>query len=323
MAATLGTNIFEAGTQSGKDGGQGANQRDDARGGDGARAHRPNVSGPELIRRHIRNGDRAGVDGVAAGKLAEEFDRGNHDEPGDDASREKKSGNAGTDDVADAEILGGDVRAEGCAGKPFGLAFRLRGPGLEDVHEDGVYAAESKAPENASGKRTATLACNKDVSTGSTFGEGEVAVLLDDELTTQGNHEQHAEPSAEKRERENPPEGELGAEAEKDERGNREHDAGGERFAGRASGLDDVVLEDCRTSKRAQDADGEYGDGNGCGDGEAGAQADVDAHRAKEQTKQGAQDHSANRKFLEGLLRGDVGAKFSWRGRGTPWTIGH
>ena len=169
---------------------------------------------------------------MAAGKLAEEFDRGNHDEPGDDASREKKSGNAGTDDVADAEIFGGDVGAEGCAGKPFGLGFRLRRPGLENVHEDGVNAAEAEPPEYAPGKRPATFACYEYIGTGSAFGKGEVAVLFDDELAAQRNHEENAEPSAEERERENPPEGELGAEAKKDECGNREHDAGGERFAG-------------------------------------------------------------------------------------------
>ena len=130
-------------------------------------------------------------------------------------------------------------------------------------------------------------------------------MLFDDELAAQRNHEQHAEPSAEERQRKNPPERELRAEAKKDQRGNREHDAGGERFAGGAGGLHDVVFENRRAAKRAQDADGENGDGDRSGDGEPGAQADVDADRAEQQTKQRAEDDRAERKFFE-VLRADT-----------------
>src|SRR5580693_8586884 len=146
-------------------------------------------------------------------------------------------------------------------------------------------------------------------------------MLADDELAAQRNHEEDAEPSAKKGEREDAPEGELRAEAQKDQRGNREHHARGERFTCRAGGLHDVVFEKRRAAERAQDADGEYGDRDRCGDSQPGAQADVNADRSKEQSKERAEDNSADREFLGTLLSGDVGAEFSWRSRGTPWTI--
>src|SRR5580692_354636 len=148
-------------------------------------------------------------------------------------------------------------------------------------------------------------------------------MLADDELAAQRNHEEDAEPSAKQRERENAPEGELRAEAQKDQRGNREHDACSKRFAGGAGGLHDIVFENRRAAEGAQDADREDRDGDGRRDGQASAQADIDADSAEEQSEQRAEDDGANREFLGTLLRGDVGPEFSWRSRGTPWTIGH
>src|SRR6266481_504805 len=59
-----------------------------------------------------------------------------------------------------------------------------------------------------------------------------------------------------KGERENPPKGEFRTEAEKDQGGDGEHDACGERFAGRAGGLDDVILEDGGAAEGAKNTDG-------------------------------------------------------------------
>ena len=110
---------------------------------------------------------------------------------------------------------------------------------------------------------------------------------------------------------------------EKDERGDGEHDAGGQRFACGAGGLHDVIFEDGGAAEGAQDADGEHGDGDGGGDGETGAQADVDGDRAEEESEERAEDNGANGEFGEGLVGGDVGAEFAGRRGGTPGTIAH
>jgi len=201
--------------------------------------------------------------------------------------------------------------------------FGLGGPGLEGIHEEGVGAAEAKSPENATGEGAAAFAGDENVCAGGAFGEREVAVLFDDELAAKRNHEEDAEPSAEKREREDAPEGEFGAEAEKDERGNGEHDAGGERFARGAGGLDDVVFENGGTAEGAENADGQNRDGNGGGDGKTGAEADVHGDSSKQESEERAEDDGANGEFGERFFGGDVSAKFARRGRGTPGTISH
>ena len=105
-------------------------------------------------------------------------------------------------------------------------------------------------------------------------------MLLDDELAAQGNHEEHAEPSADEGEHEDARVFKI--EAEKDQRGQREDDAGGDGLAGVAGGLDDVVFKDRSAAKGAQNADGEHRDGNGGGDGEAGAKSHIDRDCAKD-----------------------------------------
>src|SRR5580692_10462565 len=61
-------------------------ERDDAGSRYGTRAHRTDIGPPELIRGHVGNGNCAGVDGHVAGELAEEFDSGHHQKPGNDAA---------------------------------------------------------------------------------------------------------------------------------------------------------------------------------------------------------------------------------------------
>ncbi len=122
-----------------------------------------------------------------------------------------------------------------------------------------------------------------------------------------GNHEEHAQPSADQGEHEDA--GVLEIEAEKDERGQGEDDAGGDGLAGIAGGLDDVVLEDGGAAEDAQDADGEHRDGNGGGDRESGAQAHVDRDRAEDDAEDRAQQHGAEGEFRTGIAVRDKGPK--------------
>src|SRR6202035_2148722 len=96
-----------------------------------------------------------------------------------------------------AEIFGSDGHAEGCAGEPSGTIFRLRSPGLHGVHQKSVGAAEAESPEDASGERAAAFTGDENVRACSAFGKNQVAMLFDDELAAQRNHEEDAEPSAE------------------------------------------------------------------------------------------------------------------------------
>ena len=102
---------------------------------------------------------------------------------------------------------------------------------MNGVHQERVDAAETESPEHATSEGPATFARDQDISARCAFGKRQVPVFLDDELTPQRNHEEHAEPSTEQSQWEDPPKREFGAEAEKDQRWNCEHDTGGERFA--------------------------------------------------------------------------------------------
>ena len=121
-------------------------------------------------------------------------------------------------------------------------------------------------------------------------------MLLHDELAAQRNHEEHAEPAADQREKEDARVFEI--EAEKDQRRQSEDDAGSDGLAGVARGLDDVVFKDRSAAKRAQHADGEHRDRNRCRDGEPGAQPDIDRDRAEKNPEERAQQQRA-----EGQLR--------------------
>ena len=267
---TFRANVFQAGAQSGNDGGQGAQQRDQAGGSDSTRTHGANVAAPNIVGSHLRNGNCGWIDRRIASHLPVKLDSGHHHQPGNDAAGEENAGDPRADDVADPEIFRSDIHAKACTGEPAWAPFGLFRPREDGFHQEGVDAAEAESPEDASGKGAATLARYEHVGAGRAFGKRQVAVFFHDKLAAQRNHEEYAEPSAEKRKRKNTPEGEFGAEAEKDQRGNGEHHTGGERFSRGAGGLHDVVFEDSRAAERAQDADGENGDGNRGGDGEAG-----------------------------------------------------
>ena len=75
----------------------------------------------------------------------------------------------------------------------------------------------------------------------------EHAVLLDDERAPQRDHHQDAEQAAEHRDEHDARDLEI--EAEDHDRRHRHADAEGDRLAGRARRLDDVVLEDRRVAQ--------------------------------------------------------------------------
>ena len=88
---------------------------------------------------------------------------------------------------------------EGLDGAPEWPALRALLPDLRGGHQERVDAAQPQTPEYAARKRSALLARDEHVGARGTFGIEKVAVLLDDELAAERNHEQHADPSADER----------------------------------------------------------------------------------------------------------------------------
>src|SRR5580704_9084321 len=107
FAGAFGADIFQPGAQGGNDRGQGAQQGDQPRRSDGARAHGANVGAPDLVGRHFRDRNRGWIDRRVAGKLPVKTNGWHDDQPGDDTSRKEEAGDARTNDVADAEIFRG------------------------------------------------------------------------------------------------------------------------------------------------------------------------------------------------------------------------
>ena len=148
----------------GEDGGQGAAERDEPGGGDGARTHGPDVGLPQIGRAHA--GDGAGARVERARKVrAEEVDGGHQDQPGEGSAGEQDGGDADADDVADAKVLRRDVGADGCALQQMlraeiRLVVRCGREEAEEVFvlQQGVQATEAEAEEAAGGKGAATLA---------------------------------------------------------------------------------------------------------------------------------------------------------------------
>ena len=117
------------------------------------------------------------------------------------------------------------------------------------IHQHRIEAAEPESPEDAAGERAAAISRHEHVRAGGAFGIEQVAVLLDDELAAQRNHEEHAEPSADQRQEKYAPV--FQREAEKNQRGQREDHAAGDRFAGRAGRLHDIIFEDADLAEGA------------------------------------------------------------------------
>src|SRR5262249_21271449 len=117
------------------------------------------------------------------------------------------------------------------------------------VLEKRVDASEPKAEEDTACKGTPMLAGEQHVRTGRAFRISKGAVLLHDKLTPQRNHEEHPQPTANEREKEEARV--LKIEAEKDQGRKREDDARRNRLAGIACGLDDVVFKNRGAAQRS------------------------------------------------------------------------
>src|SRR5207244_636844 len=118
-------------------------------------------------------------------------------------------GHADADDVADAEVFGGAVGADGGAFEQVlraqvEVAVGSGGPEGEEVFilEEGVDAAEAEAEEDARGETAAAFAGDEDVGARSAFGVDEGVVLFNNELSAERDHEENAEPAPEERKRE-------------------------------------------------------------------------------------------------------------------------
>src|ERR1700722_5395050 len=196
-------------------------------------------------------------------------------------------------------------------------------PHSHGLHCKGVNPAQAEPQKHAAGERAAAFAGDEYVGTGSAFGKSEIAVLLDDELAAQRNHEEDSEPAAHQGKKEDAPVFGVQREAEEDQRRDGENSSGGDRFAGRAGGLDDIVFENGGAAEGAQDADGKDRDGNRSRDGETGAEADVNRNGAEENTEQRTKDYGAKAELSDSFFGSDVRLKFSRRCRGTPLPIRH
>ena len=314
-AGLLRADVLHAASQRVDDRRHRLHQRDQAGHGDGAGAHRADVAFPHLPRRHVANRNGAGIERVGE-PFAEELDRRHQHQPREHAAGEDRAGDPRTDDVADAEILAGDLGAEGRAGQPRRLVERPLLPHLRGGHQERVGAAQAEAPEHAAGERPALFARHQHVGAGGPFRIQQVAVLLHDQLPAQRNHEQHADPAADQRQHEDARV--LEGKAHEDQRRQREDRAGGDRFTRRPRRLDDVVLEDGRLAERAQQADAEDGDGDRRRNGQAGAQADVDRDRAEDDPEDRAEEHGLERELRHVRRLGNVRPKLAQGRRRIP-----
>ncbi len=296
--------LLEPGGERGPDRGHRLGQRDHARRGHGPRAHRPDITRPQLVGVHQRNGNRAGIERLIRRQRTEKANRRHQHQPGENAARKQNAGDARADDIAHAEILRRDVGAKRCAGEPFGIVRGRIAPNADRIHQHRIQSAQAQPPENAAGEGAAAIARHQNVGARRAFGIEQVAVLFDDELAAQRNHEKHAQPSADQRQEEDAPV--LQRKSQEDQRGQSEDHSAGNRFAGRAGGLHDVVFEDADLAEGAQDADGEHGDGNRGRDGESGAQTDVHGDRAEEKARDDAGQDGPQGEFGNAFFRIDV-----------------
>ena len=249
-------------------------------------------------------------------KRAEETNGRHQHQPRKNASGKENAGDARADDVADSEIFGRDIGAERRSGQPLGVVHRRIPPGADRIHQHGVQAAEPQSPKNAAGERASAITRHKHVSASRAFRVEQIAVLFDDELAAQRNHEEHAQPSADQRQKKYAPV--FQRKPQKNQRRQGENDAAGDRFTGGAGRLHDIVFKDGDFAEGAQDADRKHRDGNGCRYCKSCAQPHIDGDCAEKKAGNNAGQDGAQGEFGNTCFRIDVGLKFFRRCRRAP-----
>ena len=166
----------------------------------------------------------------------EDRDQRNQREPREHAARGELAGDAGPDDVAEAQVLRRDVagerRVRDLAVLPGAEPGRRLAPEPQDAVEELVEHRDADALEDHAGEVAALLAGDQDVRAGHALGVLEVAVLLDDEGAAQRNHEEDAERAAHGRQHEDRDVLEVVlAVGQEEQRRHREDDAGRDRLA--------------------------------------------------------------------------------------------
>ena len=190
-------------------------------------------------------------DRAAAKPFAEEADEGHEHERLQNAAGHHDAGDLRADDVAHAQQ--GGVRLQGRRGalepiqRPAGHFFPQPQAGVEKLIDE----RHPESDENGLGGRAARLADNQHVGAGGAFGVNQLAVLFDDERPAKRDHHQNAQQPAQHRNDQHPRDFHI--ESENHHGGHGHADAEGDRLAGRAGGLDDVVLQNARLAN-AEDA---------------------------------------------------------------------
>ncbi len=235
--------------------------------------------------------------------LSEDRQERQQHEPRQHASREHRARNRRTDDVTDAEVLGGDVDIQ-CRVRELASRRRriadLGAKQVEDPRQRFPKGSHAEAAEHESGELAAALTCDEHLGACGALRIRKRAVLLHDQRAAQGHHHQDAEEAARESQHRDLKIGEVcgSVRRQEDEGRNREHHSARHRLASGSDGLDDVVFEDGGAPKALQHRDGEHGDGNRGAHGQACAEPEVDGRRAEQETEQHAEDDR---------LRGELG----------------
>ena len=243
--------------------------------------------------------------------VAEELDRGDQHPGRQDAAGDHDAGDFRADDVADADELGGHLAADRGSLEEVEHALGRVVPELEAAHEDLIDRGDAEAREHRPGAGAALLADDQDVRAGGAFRVGQDAVLLDDERAPQRDHHEHAEQAAERGDDQHPCRVHLVAEDHQG--GHRDADAERDGLAGRADGLDHVVLEDRRPPRARQlreeteERDGQDGDRDRGRHRHADLQHEVERRGPEDDAEERAHDDRGPSVLLHDRLVGDVG----------------
>ena len=157
---------------------------------------------------------------------------------------------------------------------------------------------------------------------GGAFGIFELAMLGDDERAPEGDHHENAEQAAEQADEHDT--ANLQVEAQDHDGRHRHAEAEGDGLAGRAGGLDDVVLEDggiltAELGPEPEEGERDHRDGDGCADGQANLEDEVEGGGAEDHAQQSAEDDGAHGEFAHVRAGGDVGLE---AGGGFGWGFG-